>query len=229
MHLFTDNPPPDLGAVSQAEPSQTEPNQTRQAVTLHRVGDGVGDGAGDGARGEAQNLGISAFDLRNGQAFVSVVNSAPRPQEVELEVTQGTAPAMRTTLLVPREGQANAAFPVAASSPADVTDFYRAHINVPPSDALSLDDDAYVSSRALRAVVSPPSPPVERALGRGAGAGVARRRRALARQRRRGGVDERLSGGLCCGGNGRFSNRGLGDGALPRVRAAEPGRRDRDY
>ena len=43
--------------------------------------------------------------------------------------------------------------------------FITRHINVPPSDALALDDDAYVGSRALRAVLSPPSPPVERALG----------------------------------------------------------------
>ncbi len=145
LHLFTDDPPPNLETST----------QTAQNVTLHRLG------------GDAQNLGISAFDLRNGQAFVSVVNNAPRPQEVELEVTRGNAPAMRTTLLVPREGQANAAFPVEAVLGTDTLteDFYRAHINVPPSDALSLDDDAYVSSRALRAVVSPPSPPVERALG----------------------------------------------------------------
>ena len=145
VHLFTDDPPPDLGAES-------------QGVTLHGVGNVVGEGASD-----VQNLGISAFDLRNGQAFVSVVNASSRPQEVELEVTRGNAPPMRTTLLVPRNGQANAAFPLQDVS-AGPADFYRAHINVPPADALPLDDDAYAGARALRAVLSPPSPPVERAL-----------------------------------------------------------------
>ena len=161
VHLFTDDVPPNL------RPNLAPPNPEAPGVTLHGVGNlgGAGDGTGNAANG-AQNLGISAFDLRGGQAFVSVVNSAPRPQEVELEVTRGSAPAMRTTLLVPREGQANAAFPVeTGSSATSAGDVYRAHINVPPSDALTLDDDAYIGSRALRAVLSPPSPPVERALG----------------------------------------------------------------
>ena len=160
VHLFTDDVPPNL------ESQIATANSTGPGVTLHSVGDSLGNTAGDTANG-AQNLGISAFDLRGGQAFVSVVSNAPRPQEVELEVARGDAPAMRTTLLVPREGQANAAFPVDAVSSATpgTDDVYHAHINVPPSDALSLDDDAYVGSRALRAVLSPPSPPVERALG----------------------------------------------------------------
>ena len=120
VHLFTDDVPPNLESQI-ATANSTGQNSTGQGVTLHGVGDSLGNTAGATASG-AQNLGISAFDLRGGQAFVSVVSNAPRPQEVELEVARGDAPAMRTTLLVPREGQANAAFPVDTGSSATPRD-----------------------------------------------------------------------------------------------------------
>ncbi len=109
------------------------------------------------------NWGVSAFDLRNQQIFVSVVSNARRPQEVTLSVTRdGTGedrPVAQTSLLVPSQGQANTSFPVE-----DMTGFYRAVIEVPSEDALDLDNEAFAGSRTLGVVVTPPTPRIERVL-----------------------------------------------------------------
>lgn len=130
IHLFTDADAP-----------------TGLAYTLHPVG------------GDAQNIGVSAFELRGGQAFVSVVSSSPRPQEVTVEVSRADALLGSTTLLVPSRGRVSAAFPI-GSAPG----FYRAHLSTLSWDALPLDDEAWAGSRNLRVLLTPPSPSVERAL-----------------------------------------------------------------
>lgn len=108
--------------------------------------------------GDALNLGISVFELRGQQAFVSVVSNHPRPQEVELEISRGDQPIARTTLLVPSRGQANASLPFDGAP-----GFYRASLGVPEWDALALDNTAYAGSRALRVTLVPPTPALERA------------------------------------------------------------------
>ncbi len=107
------------------------------------------------------NWGISAFDLRNQQIFVSVVSNSLRPQEVTLSVTRGEddQPIAQTTLLVPSQGQANTSFPVE-----EMTGFYRAVLDVPEEDALTLDNEAFAGSRTLNVVVTPPTPRFERVL-----------------------------------------------------------------
>ena len=106
------------------------------------------------------NWGISAFDLRNQQIFVSVVSNSLRPQEVTLSVTRGDdQPIAQTTLLVPSQGQANTSFPVE-----EMTGFYRAVLEVPGEDALTLDNEAFAGSRTLNVVVTPPTPRFERVL-----------------------------------------------------------------
>jgi len=133
VHLFSDQAAPvGLGEVS-----------------VHPVG------------GEAPNLGISALELSYRQLFISVVSNLPYPQEVELEVTrgEGNGEGVRTTLLVPARGQANASVPID-----EAVGVYRAAINVPEGDALALDNEAFVGSRELRVLLSPPTPALERAL-----------------------------------------------------------------
>lgn len=130
VHLFTDVDPP----------SGIE-------ATWHPVG------------GDALNIGISVFELRAQQAFVSVVSNHPRPQEVELTISRGEELIARTTLLVPSRGQANASLPFDGAP-----GFYRASLDVPGWDGLALDDVAYAGNRALRVVLVPPTPALERAL-----------------------------------------------------------------
>ena len=109
--------------------------------------------------GDAANIGISAFELRHQQAFVSLVSSTPRPQEVNLEVFRGEELAGRTTVLIPADGQANATFPIGRAAGT-----YRAVIDVPDWDGLEIDNVAYAANRNLQVHVTPSAPHVERAL-----------------------------------------------------------------
>ncbi|MEM7738648.1 MAG: BatA and WFA domain-containing protein [Deinococcota bacterium] len=143
IHLFSDASAPANAAAS--------------GVTMHNVGL------------DAQNLGISAFDLRYQQAFVSVVSNNPRPQEVVLEIAQldSNQPdepgqvLVSSSLLVPASGQTNVAFPLAGDTEQG---FYRASLRAPEWDGLELDNSAYAGSRSLNVLVQPRSTTVERAL-----------------------------------------------------------------
>lgn len=131
VHLITDQPaPPGLAP----------------GVGFHPVG-------GDGA-----NLGISTFDIGLQQAYVAVVSTSARPQEVPLELRQEERIVAQTTLLVPAGGQANATFPI------QVEGFVEAHITVPDWDALPLDNTAFTGSRELLVVVDEAPVPLQRAL-----------------------------------------------------------------
>ena len=92
------------------------------------------------------NYGISAFDLAYGQLFVSVVGNVDTPRSVELviaEEREGGAE-VRTSLLVPAQGQANTSLPLAGA-----TGRYRARLEVPADDALALDNEAVAGVRAV--------------------------------------------------------------------------------
>ena len=130
VHIFTDSEPP-----------------SGNRATLHAVG------------GDALNLGINTFDIGIQQAFVSVVSSHPRPQEITLELLQEDAVVGQTTLLVPAEGQANVSFPLDVSS-----GFFGARIVAPEWDALELDNTAYAGKRDLRVVLTTREENLERAL-----------------------------------------------------------------
>lgn len=130
IHIFTDTEPPPGNRAS-----------------LHGVG------------GDALNLGISTFDIGLQQAFVAVVSNHPRPQEVDLELSQDGSIVARTTLLVPAAGQANVSFPLENAS-----GFFEARIIVPDWDALRLDDTAYAGKRDLRVALNAPDDALERAL-----------------------------------------------------------------
>jgi len=130
IHLFSDQPPP-VGSKANYHP----------------------------LAGDAANLGISTFDVGIQEAYVAVVSTSPRPQQVVLELSRDDSPVAQTTLLIPAAGQGNATFPLAEGS-----GYYRARLLVPEWDALSLDDVAYAGSRELRVVLDSTSTPLERAL-----------------------------------------------------------------
>src|SRR5690606_14585960 len=117
------------------------------AATLHRVG------------GPVDNVGISAFDVGVGQAFVAVVASGARPAEVEVSLWQGERELARGTVLVPSGGSGSVTFPLG-----DVSGVVEARLTPPPGDALALDDVAFAGRRALSVVSNDDHAPLLRAL-----------------------------------------------------------------
>lgn len=134
LHLFSDAQPP-AGFAD---------------VTVHAVGE---------AR---PNYGISAFDLAYGQLFVSVVGNEDVPRNLELIVSEDRegGAEVRSSLLVPAQGQANTSLPLAAA-----TGRYRARLAAPPDDALGLDNEAFAGTRALSVRLVGDAPALERLLG----------------------------------------------------------------
>ena len=130
IHLFSDRPPP-----------------AGESVSYHPV-------AGDGV-----NLGISTFDVGIQQAYVAVVSTSPRPQEVVVEILHEGRQLSRATLLVPAGGQANATFPLGLE-----TGIFEARLEPPDWDALELDDVAFAGSEDLVVILDIRSTPLVRAL-----------------------------------------------------------------
>lgn len=116
-------------------------------ATVHRVGSPV------------ENVGISAFDIGIGQAFVAVVASGARPAEVEVELRQGERQLARGSVLVPGGGTGSITFPLTG-----VSGVVEARLHPPPGDALAIDDVAYAGSRALAVVSNDDYAPLMRAL-----------------------------------------------------------------
>lgn len=114
---------------------------------IHRVGTPV------------ENIGISAFDIGVGQAFVAVVASGSRPTQVDVELVQGEIQLARGTVLVPLGGSGSITFPLSG-----VSGVVEARLDVPPGDALQLDNVAYAGSRALEVVANDSYAPLVRAL-----------------------------------------------------------------
>ena len=108
---------------------------------------------------QAENVGISAFEIGVGQAFVAVVASGARPAQVEVELLQGETQLARGTVLVPTTGTGSVTFPLA-----DVSGVVEARLIPPPGDALTLDDVAYAGSRSLQVVSNDSYEPLLRAL-----------------------------------------------------------------
>lgn len=117
------------------------------AAQVHRVGT------------PAENVGISAFEIGVGQAFVAVVAAGARPAQVELELRQGDTQLARGTVLVPTTGTGSITFPLEG-----VSGVVEARLTPPPGDALALDDVAYAGSRALQVVSNDAYEPLLRAL-----------------------------------------------------------------
>lgn len=90
------------------------------------------------------NVGISALDIGIGQVFVAVVASGSRPVEVEVGLFRDGARLAAGTVLVPSNGTGSITFPLD-----DLGGIIEARLNVPPGDALALDDVAYTGSRPV--------------------------------------------------------------------------------
>ena len=137
IHLVSDN----------IKASDIQLNSKNHLVTTHVI------------QGNATNVGISAFELRGNQAFVSVVSNYPRPQQLDLNLYLDDAFIGQTPMLIPRNGQMHWSFPIQQQAGT-----YKAEIVVPDWDALALDNTAYALSRDLKVLISPPEPSFERAL-----------------------------------------------------------------
>ncbi len=109
--------------------------------------------------GAAENVGISAFEIGVGQAFVGVVASGSRPAQVDVELWQGQTQLARSTVLVPSTGTGSVTFPLT-----DVSGVVEARLVPPPGDALALDDVAYAGSRSLQVISNDGYEPLIRAL-----------------------------------------------------------------
>ena len=111
--------------------------------------------------GDGRNVGIVAFDLALGQAFVALASNHARPVEVTvvLERLDGALLA-RSELLIPASGRVGASFPVDATGLR-----VRARLDPPPpGDALALDDVAFAGRDPLRVVIDRDEPHLRRAL-----------------------------------------------------------------
>lgn len=116
-------------------------------VQVHRFGNDV------------ENVGIAAFDVAIDQAFVSLVASGARPREVGVRLLHDDAEIARGTVLVPSDGAGTITFPLT-----DVVGVIEARLDVPPGDALALDDRAFAGSRPLSIVTDDAHGPLLRAL-----------------------------------------------------------------
>jgi hypothetical protein len=116
-------------------------------VQVHRFGNDV------------ENVGIAAFDVAIDQAFVSLVASGARPREVGVRLLHEDAEIARGTVLVPSDGAGTITFPLT-----DVVGVIEARLDVPPGDALALDDRAFAGSRPLSIVTDDSHGPLLRAL-----------------------------------------------------------------
>jgi Ca-activated chloride channel family protein len=130
VHLFSDQPPPP-GAP----------------IYYHYVG------------GDSVNIGISTFDVGIQQAYVAVVSTSPRPQDVVVEISKAGKVIVESRLLIPAGGQATTTLPLT-----DHNGLFQAKIRVPEWDALSLDDTAYAGREDHVVVLDSWSPQLIRAL-----------------------------------------------------------------
>ena len=109
--------------------------------------------------GPVENVGISAFEIGVGQAFVAVVAAGARPAQVDVELLQGDNLLARGTVLVPSGGTGSVTFPLTG-----VSGVVEARLLPPPGDALALDDVAFAGSRLLEVVTNDAYEPLLRAL-----------------------------------------------------------------
>jgi len=120
---------------------------------------------------EVENLGISAFDVGVGQAFVAVVASGRLPAQATVGLFDGGREVSRTTVLVPAGGAGTATFPL-LDDLAGPSGVLEARILDPAPDALALDDVAFAGRRVLSVVTDDLYAPLLRALQAAPGVAV---------------------------------------------------------
>ncbi len=110
-----------------------------------------------------ENVGISAFDVGVGQAFIAVVASGRAPAEVTVGLFNQGSELARSTLLVPSGSSGSITFPLLDDENAPLG-ILEARILSPTPDALPLDDVAYAGRRVLTVVTDDFYAPLLRAL-----------------------------------------------------------------
>jgi len=109
-----------------------------------------------------ENLGISAFDVGVGQAFIAVVASGRSPAQATVGLFSGGRELARSTVLVPAGGSGSVTFPLLEDDgPLGVLE---ARILAPLPDALGLDDVAFAGRRSLTVATDDLYQPLLRAL-----------------------------------------------------------------
>ncbi len=109
-------------------------------------------------RGNAQNVGISAFQVRGKQLFAALESNLNSPKTVNLQLTRDSKIIAKESLLVP--GGTRAIWtPKISVEPGE----YKLSL-VKNQDALEVDDSAYAVQGAGRVLVSPPQDNVLRAV-----------------------------------------------------------------
>ncbi len=112
---------------------------------------------------EPDNVGIAAFDVGVGEAFVALVASGRRPAEATVGLFADGVELARSSLLVPGGGTAAVTFPLLADV-AEGSGVLEARILAPADDVLPLDDVAFAGRRALTVVTDDLYAPLLRAL-----------------------------------------------------------------
>jgi len=115
-------------------------------ATVHVVGEPV------------TNLGISALEIGIGQVFIGVVSSGPQPAQTRVVLSRDGVELASAEVLVPAGGVGSATFPLP-----DLSGVIQARLDG-PSDALAIDDVAFVGSRPLQVVTDDTQGAVTRAL-----------------------------------------------------------------
>ncbi len=117
------------------------------------------------------NVGISAFDVGVGQAFVAVVASGRLPAQVTVALFSAGRELARSTVLVPAGGSGSATFPLLEDDGGPLG-VLEARILAPLPDALALDDVAFAGRRALTVATDDLYQPLLRALQAAPGVAV---------------------------------------------------------
>ena len=108
---------------------------------------------------DAQNIGITNFELRGNQAFVAVLSTSTRPHEITLNILHQDKTIAQSSLLVPAQNQTHVSLPIAGEE-----GVYRAYLEVPDWDGLQFDNEVFLEHKQLRVLISPPETLIEKAL-----------------------------------------------------------------
>ncbi len=108
---------------------------------------------------DAQNIGITNFELRGNQAFVAVLSTSNRPHEVTLNILHKDKIIAQSNLLVPAQNQTHVSLPIEGEE-----GVYHAYLEVLEWDGLKLDNEVFLEHKQLRVLISPPETFIERAL-----------------------------------------------------------------
>jgi Ca-activated chloride channel homolog len=107
--------------------------------------------------GDGVNIGIAAFAIRGTQVFAALESNQNTPVNAEIKLTKDDKPVAQTTLKIPAGGSVT-------WTPKIKLEAGTYKLELPKTDALMLDNQAYAALLSSRVLVSPPQDDVLRAL-----------------------------------------------------------------